>query len=400
MSQRDPNIPERSREFEIIVFGATGFTGGLVAEYLAARDGVEVGQWAIAGRDKVKLSQVRAELAKRHPECRELEMIVADSSDPESLRAMSARARVVLTTVGPYAEYGEPLVAACLETKTDYVDLTGEPAWWKEMIARYHDRALLENVLIVPCCGFDSIPHDLGAVMTAKALRKAGARGKLEVDGYVAAKGDFSGGTWASALKAMGEMGPFGKKEGGSFHTGVKPTKPQGIHREDDMNGKWVTPMPTIDPMVANRSASFDPDLGEDFRYSHYMVFRDFKMMATLLGGVGTVAALAQIPPARKLLGRVRKSGEGPDADARARNWFKVTFVGTGDGHRVVGRVSGGDPGYGETSKMIAESALCLARDRAELPQAGGVSTPAAAMGDALQRRLEAAGMVFEVEAG
>lgn len=390
------------REFDIVVFGATGFTGTLVAEYLATKGELAPDRWAIAGRDRVKLTEVRAKVSAIDPRLADLEIITANSDDVASLRAMAERASVVLTTVGPYARYGEPLVATCVDVGTDYVDLTGEPMWWKEMIDRYHHKAKVAGVTIVPCCGFDSIPHDLGALHCAQAL--AGEEGDLEIDAYVASRGTFSGGTWASALEAFSNIrktpgalvrpSSDGRRSAGS--SGPTGSRPRGVHRSADV-GRWVAPLPTIDPQVVRRSAKQCDDFGGPLRYRHWLSAKSGFQLAQIAGGLTAAVGLAQFGPTRRLLERLRPSGAGPDAEERARSWFKVTFVGRRGGRKVVTRVSGRDPGYGETSKMIAESALTLALDRETLPRRGGVLTPVSAMGERLTERLRAAGIQFDV---
>ncbi len=394
------------REFDVVVFGATGFTGQLVAEYLArhpALQGDRTARWAIAGRNEIKLAALRDRLVPINPGCATIERVVARSDDRASLDAMARRARVILTTVGPYERYGEPLVAACVEAGTDCVDLTGEPSWWNEMIARYHDRAITTGAKIVSCCGFDSIPHDLGAFVAARELAiQPGER--AVVRGYVRAKGGASGGTWQSlvnalanlrrdrARKAQARAGASASRGGG---------RDRGIHNARDAGG-WVVPMPTIDPLVVRRSAALagagaEPSVfGDEFRYYPYLVVKRLSGVVGLVGGVALLAALAQLGPTRRLLERVRRPGEGPPPEQRAKNWFRVELHGECEGRRVVVRVAGGDPGYGETSKMIAEAALTLALDRERLPATGGVLTTATAMGEPLVERLRAAGVTIE----
>jgi short subunit dehydrogenase-like uncharacterized protein len=382
------------REFDIVVYGATGFTGALVAEYLARKGELEPERWALAGRNRAKLTQVRAQLTEIDARMADLAIVAADTDDAASLRAMTSRAKVVLTTVGPYARYGEPLVASCVETETDYVDLTGEPGWWKGIIERYHHKAKVAGVMIVPCCGFDSIPHDLGARHCASVL---GGSGPIEIDGYVTAVGGFSGGTAASAIDAFSNLRDAGIKAGGGggARSGSGRSR-RGIHRADAVDA-WVAPMPTIDPLVVKRTAAHTDDFGGELRYRHWITFKNRRQMASILAGLGVAVGVAQLGVGRRLLRRLKPSGAGPDAAQRERSWFRVTFVGRRDGRTAVTRVSGGDPGYGETAKMISESALALALDRESLPGTGGVLSPGAALGDPLQRRLEAAGIRFEV---
>ena len=381
----------RDRSYDVVAFGATGFTGRLVAEYLAASD--ESFRWAIAGRCADKLAALKAELGLSD----EIGTIAADVGDPGSLAAMAEQARVVLTTVGPYQKYGEPLAAACAEAGTDYVDITGEPEFVGRLIERYDDAARERGVRVVNCCGFDSIPHDLGAYVTARELVGDDDDASVTLEGFVSASGKFSGGTWQSAVNAMGRArqqlkGPKKPATGGRKVGGLA-ARP---HYEKAVRG-WVAPMPTIDPLVVLRSARELAVYGEKFRYGHYVRVGSLPKLLALGAGVGSVFTLAQLKPTRSLLLKLRQSGEGPTAKERAKSKFRVTFVGEGGGRRVVGEASGGDPGYGETSKMVAESALCLALDAEKLPEHYGVVTPAVAMGDRLMERLQAAGLRFEI---
>jgi short subunit dehydrogenase-like uncharacterized protein len=380
---------------DIILFGATGFTGGLVAEHLAQT--LEPGRlsWALAGRDIRKLRRVRERLAAIDPAWAELPLYQGVSHDPESLHDLAARTRVMLTTVGPYTAHGEGLVAACVAEGCDYVDLTGEPGFWRGVIERHHDEAAAKGLRLVPCCGFDSIPHDLGVLYTVQQLRERGGQGPIEIDGYVAARGGISGGTLASALQIMGEMrgGSSGKaRPRAEPERGPRPaTARPRIHYAAEV-GRWVVPMPTIDPLVIKRSAQLTgtPEL----RYRHYLSAKSAVQLAALLAGIGTVFALARTP-ARRLLERLRPAGAGPTEEQRARGWFKVTFVGRQGAHTVTTEVRGGDPGYGHTAKMIAEAARCLVEDRERLPARYGVLTPASAMGERLIERMRGTGMDF-----
>lgn len=379
---------------DIILFGATGFTGGLVADYLA--QSAEPGRlsWALAGRDLRKLRRVRERLAGFDPAWAKLPLYQGMSHDAESLHDLAVRARVILTTVGPYTGHGEGLVAACVAEGCDYVDLTGEPGFWRGVIERHHDEAAAKGLRLVPCCGFDSIPHDLGVLYTVQQLRERGGEGPIEIDGYVAAHGGISGGTWASALRAMAELGGGASKTSSRGEPGRGPrpaSAPAKIHYSADV-GRWVVPMPTIDPLVVKRSTELDGTYA--LRYRHYMSAKSAVQLGLLLGGVGVAFALSKTP-ALGLLERMRPSGSGPSEEQRARGWFKVTFVGRQGSQTVTTEVRGGDPGYGHTAKMIAEAARCLVEDREQLPARYGVLTPAAAMGDALIERMRKTGMEF-----
>lgn len=386
----------KPRAYDIVLFGATGFTGQLVAEYLA-RHGGDTLRWALAGRSPDKLKLVRARLADLSARCRGLDLLDAEAGDAESMRRIAEQARVVISTVGPYIRYGEPLVAACAAAGTDYVDLTGEPEFVDRMWLGYHDRAHETGARIVHCCGFDSIPHDLGCWFTVQQLPEGVP---LRVEGFVRAGGQFSGGTLHSAVSAFSRLGEYARvqltrrrEEGrpvdrriGSIRHGLRYLK---------VLGTWTVPMPTIDPQIVRRSAAALDRYGPDFRYGHFLQVKKFSHVLQLAGGAGAVLLGSQFKLTRERLLALRKPGEGPGEAARRKGWFKVTFLGEGGGRRVRCEVSGGDPGYGETAKMLAESALCLAFDR--LPRAAGVITPVQAMGDALIGRLQRAGIGFRV---
>ncbi|MGW6938065.1 saccharopine dehydrogenase family protein [Streptomyces xanthophaeus] len=389
---QDP--PERA--YDVVLFGATGFVGALTAEYLAAHapDGC---RWALAGRDLGKLERLRERLSAARPECAKLPLLQADAGDAAALRELAASTRVLATTVGPYIWYGAPLVAACAEAGTDYVDLTGEPEFVDRMYVEHDARARETGARIVHACGFDSVPADLGAYFTVRQLPEGVP---LTVDGFVRSNALFSGGTLASALTAV-SRGPqtLAAASARRLHEprllGRRARGPVGAPRFSRETGTWALPLPTLDPAVVARSASALERYGPDFRYRHYA---SVKHLPVALGGtaaLGATVALAQFPPARRLLMNRWEPGQGPDAERRARSWFTLRFVGEGGGRRVFTEVSGGDPGYGETAKMLAESALCLAYD--PVPEAGGQLTTAVAMGDALLDRLQRSGITFRV---
>src|SRR5690349_19647218 len=385
-----------NRPYDIVVFGATGYTGGLTAEYLA-RHAPGSTRWALAGRNRDKLEAVRTRLAKINPVCAQTELLAADATDPASLKKVAESARVIITTVGPYILHGEPLVAACAAAGTDYVDLTGEPEFVDLMWLRYHEQAQQTGARIVHCCGFDSIPHDLGAFFTVQQLPE---NAPIKLEGFVRAGGTFSAGTYHSAINAFGRARLYAKTRKERLAREVRPAGRKvgavksGV-RYDKALGSWVVPLPTIDPQVVRRSAAALDRYGPDFRYGHYVVLKRFAMVAGLLGGVSALFTLAQFKPTRDWLLSRKSSGEGPTPEQREKAWFKVRFRGEAGGKTVTTEVSGGDPGYGETSKMLAESALCLAHD--DLPKKGGQSTPAAAMGNALIARLTKNGIRFAV---
>lgn len=302
---------------------------------------------------------------------------------------------MVINAVGPYINYGEPVVAACAAAGTDYVDLCGEPEFVDLMWLRHHEFAQRTGARLVHACGFDSIPHDLGALYTVEQLPEGVP---LRLAGFVRAGGTFSGGTYHSLVHAMSRLRETRRMAARRRQAEPPPpgrrirgeTRPP--HR-DETAGGWVLPLPTIDPQIVLRSARALPRYGPDFAYGHYLVAKRLPALVGLSAGAGTLAALAQLAPARRVLLTLKDPGEGPSAEQRAAGWFRVRFVGEGGGRRVVTEVSGGDPGYGETAKMLAEAALCLAHD--DLPERAGQLTPAVAMGQRLTDRLVRAGIGF-----
>jgi short subunit dehydrogenase-like uncharacterized protein len=384
------------RTHDIVLFGATGFTGALTAEYLA-RNAPADSRWALAGRNRAKLEAVRDRLAAIDPALAELPLLHADVTDPESVRAVAESARVVITTVGPYIEHGEPLVAACAEAGTDYVDLTGEPEFVDRMYVAHHARAVETGARIVHACGLDSIPHDLGAWFTVQQLPEGVP---LRVRGMFRAGGRLSGGTFASAMTAFSRGRQLrqavnerrkveARPEGRRVRASARPP-----HRDRD-TGWWLVPLPTIDPLVVKRSAAALERYGPDFEYAHYAAVKRLPVVAAGFAGVGALVAAAQVPPLRRFLISRVPQGEGPSEERREKSWFAMRFVGEGGGRQVVTEVSGGDPGYGETAKMLAESALSLAFD--DNPPSAGSVTTAVAMGGNLVDRLVKAGIGFDV---
>jgi short subunit dehydrogenase-like uncharacterized protein len=385
------------RSYDLVLFGATGFTGGLTAEYLAAHAGTGT-RWALAGRNTAKLEAVRERLAAIEPACKDLPLLHADTTDPASLDELAQAARVVVTTVGPYARYGEPLVAACARAGTDYLDLTGEPTFVDRMYVEHHEEAVRTGARIVHACGFDSIPYDLGVLYTVQRLPEGVP---LHVEGFLRVSAQFSGGTFHSAMGIFADLPGMARAERARRRAEPRPEgrrvriSRRPVPRTRVAKG-YTLPMPTLDPLVVERSAMALDRYGPDFSYGHYVAVKRLPVAVGGVVGVAWLFALAQLPPARDLLlGRMR-SGEGPGEEQRRKGWFSVRFTGrVRSGARVVTEVRGGDPGYGETAKMLAESAPCLASD--DLPPTAGQVTTAVAMGPALRERLQRAGISFSV---
>jgi short subunit dehydrogenase-like uncharacterized protein len=379
---------ELDRELDLAVLGATGFTGTLTAEYLAAH-APGTTRWALAGRNRGKLEALRDRLGA------DVAIIDADVGDPASILRLAEASRVLVNTVGPYIRYGEAVVSACAEAGTDYVDLTGEPEFADLMYVRHHATAERTGARLVHACGFESVPYDLGALYTVQRLPEDLP---IRLRGYVSARGLPSGGTVDSALTIFSRF-----RQASAAQAARERAEPAtGGRRVREVTGRpgydrtaqaWVLPLPTIDPQIVVRSARILGRYGPDFSYSHYAALENPVLAAGVATGAAGAFVLAQLPPTRRLLRRLRPSGAGPTAEQRDRGSFRVLLVGEGGGLRVVTEVAGGDPGYGETSKMLAESALCLAHD--DLPETAGQVTTAVAMGDVLRARLERAGITF-----
>ena len=386
-----------TREFDVIMYGATGYTGRLVAEYLAQNYVGDV-RWAMAGRSADKLAAVRDEIGAPA----DTPLIVADADDPQSLADMVARGKCVATTVGPYQLYGEALLAACAEAGTDYVDLCGEPAWMRKMIDKYEAKAKDSGARIVFSCGFDSIPFDLGIWFVQQAAKDEFGAPASRVRGRVRGmQGTFSGGTAASLKATMAAaakdpevvkllLNPFSLTPG---FQGADQPPGNTVDYEADIDS-WVAPfiMAAINTRNVHRTNFLlGHPYGEDFVYD--------EMVLTGPGDAGEAAAKAVAGDNSLASEDGPKPGEGPSKEEREAGFYDVLFIAEdGDGNSVTAGVTGDkDPGYGSTSKMIAESAICLVRD---VPDArGGIFTPAAVMADPLIERLEAnAGLTFKRE--
>jgi len=397
------------RKFDLILWGATGFTGRLVAQYLATAPSAAGLRWAIAGRNRDKLQRVRDELALG-----DTEVLTGDATDAESLRALARESRVVCTTVGPYARYGSELVAACVAEHTHYCDLTGEVPWIREMIDRHHDDAAASGTRIVHCCGFDSIPSDMGVFMLHESMKARGEQ-LAKVDAFAGeSKGKLSGGTFASMLgiaDAARRDARVRKVLGDPYALDPSPRRggPDGADARgisyDKRLGKWTAPfvMAAINTRVVRRSnAVAGYPYGEQFRYSERMSLpgglKGMAAAGAIAGGLLGLLVATQLPLVRPWLeNKMPKPGEGPSKAEREAGFFVMRLLGESTtGTSLVATVSHNrDPGYGSTSVMLAESALCLAKD--PLQTAGGLLTPASALGVHLLERLQEAGMTWMV---
>jgi len=387
-----------NKEFGVVVYGATGYTGRLVCEYLHNQYGVngEV-KWAMAGRSQAKLTKVRDEMGIPAT----VPFIIADAEQPATVQAMVASTQVVLTTVGPYQKYGADLVRRCSETGTDYVDLCGEPAWMHEMIAAHGEAAKASGARIVFSCGFDSVPFDLGVYFLQQHAAEKLSGPLTRVKGRVRAmKGTFSGGTLESfrlTMKAAAKnpelikvlSNPFSLSE---YYTG--PKQPSGMKPifEQELNS-WSAPfvMATINTKNIHRSNFLlAHQYGDNFVYD--------EMMLTGPGEKGEAMA-TMVAEDKSMANDPMQPGEGPSKESRETGFYDVLFVGSNNnGETLMASVKGDkDPGYGSTCKMISESAICLLKNLDAA--SGGIWTPASAMGSLLIDRLqENAGLTFQLE--
>ncbi len=407
------------RPYAVVLYGATSFVGQITAHYLTEflsnakdKNGANV-TWAIAGRDEEKLNELQSKLASK------VVIIIANSDDAASLDKMAKQTQVIISTVGPYLKYGEPLIKSCAENGTDYVDLTGEAIFIKDMMDKYQDTAKQSGARIVNSCGFDSIPSDLGVYFTQQqAKEKFGSACDVINMRVKAAKGGLSGGTIASMATIFEEVGqdksrrkqvanPYllnDDKDAPNVRQ-ANVSKPE----YDDEHKRWLAPfvMASINTRIVHRSNQLlGYEYGRDFKYDEAMWMKDglkgklssYAMSAGLLG----FATAMMITPSRELLSKhvLPKSGSGPSKEEQENGYFDIRLFGqTTDKDSINTKVTGDkDPGYGSTSRMLAQAALCLAQDISKEEVGGGFWTPASAMGDSLLTRLEAhAGLSFEV---
>jgi short subunit dehydrogenase-like uncharacterized protein len=403
-------------QHDLIVFGATSFVGALLCRYLASAFGPPGARlnWAAAGRSQARLETMRASLGGGNAGLR---LIVADAADEAALAAMCAQGRVVISTVGPYALYGEPLVKICANTGTDYCDLTGEVHWIKRMIDRYEAAAKASGARIVHCCGFDSIPSDLGVLfLQDEAQRRFGEHCRDVSMRVKAIRGGASGGTIASMMNIAREAAadPALRKQLSNPYLLCPQPAPNvrqramGAAAYDAEFGAWVAPfvMAGINTRIVHRSNALSGyAYGRDFRYDEAMLTgKGLAGRAKALGitaGLGGFLAASAVAPARWALKRVLPApGEGPSPEAQANGFYDLRFAGTAaDGRKLRAKVVGaGDPGYGSTSKILGQAGAFLAFDVPRTQKPGGFWTPAAIFGSRLIERLPSqAGLRFEI---
>ena len=403
-----------SRAFDVVLYGATGFVGRQTVAYFASHAGVKSSGlcWALAGRNRRKLEQVQREVGGAAIKAG---IVVAAADDIQALDELAANASVVLSTAGPFALYGSALVAACVKAGTHYVDITGETPWARALIAQHHDAAAASGTRIIPFCGFDSVPSDIGVWLMMQTMQELYDEPCIDVKSGFTLSGGLNGGTFASLMNIMGGEGaqsfadPYLLNPPGERPLNARDASDPVIPRFDDDFDAWLGPffMGPINTRVVRRSAAL-LNYGPDFHYQEYR-----RMGAGVAGGVAATTlsvgmTLAQsamaLSPVRRLAAMVApKPGEGPSEASMNRGSFSCELVGkSASGKTLHGRVAGlGDPGNRATTKMVCEAALALALDADQLPGGatrGGVLTPASGLGQVLVDRLRSAGMTLVVD--
>lgn len=408
-----------NRPYAVVLYGATSFVGQITAKYLSQflADSNDV-EWAIAGRDEEKLKKLQSEISDSGS-AKKVDIIIANSNDEASLDEMTKQAKVVISTVGPYLKYGEPLIKSCANNGTDYVDLTGEAIFIKDMMDKYQDTASQSGARIVNSCGFDSIPSDLGVYFTQQQAEKQFDEVCEKIHMRVkAAKGGLSGGTVASMATIFEEVGKdkSRRKQVANPYllnddADVPNVRQKNVSKPeyDSEHGRWLAPfvMASINTRIVHRTNQLtDYEYGREFKYDEAMWMKDgVKGQLTsyaLSAGLFGFATTMMFKPSRELLSKhvLPKSGSGPSKSEQENGYFDIRFFGyTASNDSISTKVTGDrDPGYGSTSRMLAQSALCLAQDISHKDIKGGFWTPASAMGDKLIARLEEhSGLSFEV---
>ena len=406
-------MPER--QYDVVLYGASGFTGRQTVQYFARNTRPSDVRWAIAGRNRQALEAVREQAGEN---ARSVDVLVADAQDQRAVDAIVSQTRVLLTTAGPFSLYGSKIVDACVRYKTHYVDITGETFWVRELIDRHHDRAAADGTRIIPCCGFDSIPSDLGTYLLVRHIQKKLGVDCREVKSFYQTRGGLNGGTFASAANAQASGQAARMREPfllnppkARSEDELKLNRDPREARFDSDIGAWATPfiMGMANTRIVRRSAGlfeqWNESYGPEFRYQEYQKFPPPMARAkafAMLGMLGMVQAGLQSSFGRKLMKALApKPGHGPSQKTMDNGFFRCDLVGVAaDGRKVYGVVSDkGDPGNRATVKFLCEAALSLALNADQLPggqKRGGVLTPATGLGDVLVERLRRAGMRLE----
>lgn len=400
------------RAYDVVLYGASGFVGRQTVQYFARHASSDSIRWAIAGRNRQKLEAVHAEVGAR------VDILVADSQDQPAIDQIVSQTRVLLTTAGPFAVYGNSLVDACVRFKAHYVDITGETPWVRTLIERHHLQAASDGTRIIPCCGFDSVPSDLGTYLVVQHLQRELGVPCKHVNAYFQAYGGLNGGTLASGFnvydspEAAQIHDPFLLNPPGQHPQKESDRDPNAPSFSSELN-TWVGPffMGPVNTRIVRRSAAlydqWQEPYGPDFSYQEYFKFDEpfaWLKATSLTAGLGLVMGALQNPQARSLLQPfLPQPGSGPSEETMNEGWFSCELIGTAeDGRRVRGMLRDqGDPGNRATVKFLCESALSLALHTETLPggrERGGILTPATGLGHVLAERLRNTGMILDIQ--
>ena len=366
------------KKYDMVIFGATGFTGKLICNYISKHKDAKNLNWSIAGRNKEKLEEISREYS--------VDYLLADSFDDSSLNTMSQKAKLIITTVGPYSIYGENLVASCIKNDAHCLDLTGEPDFVKKIYTNYNELAKNSNSIIIHSCGFESIPSDLGAYITVKKINAD----DIDLTYYLKTKGKISGGTWASFLNSISSgIGSSAEK--------LQSSKSQKIKKffYSKEFKRWALIFPVIDKYIVIKSSKNIEGYGENLNFNLYTMQRSLFSIILLISGILTLSFLSKIKFIRKFLLSRIPSGTGPSKEERKKHWFQVTIIGKTESKEVHTTISGGDPGYDETAKFISEMGLCILTQTNDLLQKNGILTPVECTGDLMIDRLKNAGIII-----
>ena len=365
-----------NKEFDIIVYGATGFTGQLICGYLNNHKDINQVKWGIAGRNKQKLEKVANKYSISN-------LFIADSFNMESLDVITSKAKLIISIVGPYSIYGKKLIESCVNNQCHHLDLTGEPEFVHFVENNYSQKAKDNNVILMNCCGFESIPPDIGTYYTMQKLKNKDAN----VTTFLKTRGKISGGTWASFLNSFTSKKPIIKSSKNN-----KKTKKIFYVKELK---KWALIFPVIDKHIVKKSGKHI-GYGENFSFNQYILFKSLFKILGLVASIMFIGFLAKFKFFRNWLVSFIPSGNGPTKEERSNHWFQLKIFANTKNQQITTTVSGGDPGYGETSKFISEMALCIILDYEQLDSNKGVITPAQCSGNLMVKRLTESGIKFE----
>jgi len=368
------------KEYDLIIHGATGFTGQLICEYLYNHNDSKLIKWAISGRNISKLEPI----SKKY----DIDLFEVDSLKLKSLDLVTSKAKVIISVVGPYAIYGKQLIESCVNNNCHYLDITGESSFVKYVKNNYSEKAVDTNTMLINCCGFESIPPDIGTYYSIKQLNEK----NIDVKCYMKTKGQISGGTWASFLNHFNTEKNKKKIQNDNPKKGKSKNKILFYNKELK---KWALIFPDIDQYIIRKSGNLIDFYGSNIKFVKYMLFKSLFKIIGLLIPLFFISILAKFKTSKKWLESFIPSGTGPSKEQRKKHWFEYILVGKTEKQKIITTVKGGDPGYGETSKFVAEMGLALILDTGQLNHKKGVLTPAACAGNIILKRLQKAGIDF-----